>query len=476
MHVPNISTFIPKTTTSTSNLPIYVWLPGGSLIGGSASAAGLDGSVLAVEQNVIVVVAQYRLGLFGWLQSSDTVDELQGGAPGTPKVAGNQGARDVVAALQFIKDNFRAIGGDTSRITLAGHSSGAQLVRSLLTTPTAQPLFSQALIVSDPQNYGMAKQETQNKLGSYGLQRLNCSDIACARSKTAEEILDATYDAYYDVPAQDGSVPSGSPWRPVKGAWITDAIETNPSAAFSASSPKKVIFTTIANEAGSAVGNLFAPTPARASQLTYGDSSMSFGGASSLFFNNGRGDKVAAESYYSRMQQANANRSDGLRGAVEAGATDGLWRCSTQRTAVSLAQASVGKAGSQVWLAQHLLGSTYVSNTANSYCGASNGRWCHEDDLYMLFGNLPKGATPAQVAVSRELRARYGSFIRTGNPNAKGYAKWSAVDSKSGTAQPYVLRAGGGANGSSTVTQGQRGGGGCSMWGSAVQFDWQMYG
>lgn len=207
------------------------WLPGGSFIGGSASASGLDGSLLASEQNAIIIVIQYRLGLFGWLQTQDTLDENSGGSSGSSQVSGNQAVRDVVAALQVIKRYAAQFGGDPSKITLSGQSSGAHMVRALLTTPAADSLFSQAILVSDTQNYGMATAASQNSLGSYGLDQLGCTTVICARNASAEDVVNASLAAYSDVPQGDGSIATGEPWRPFLGSYIPSAIETAASKA-----------------------------------------------------------------------------------------------------------------------------------------------------------------------------------------------------------------------------------------------------
>lgn len=81
---------------------------------GSATATGLDGSALASSQNVIVIVAQYRLGMFGFFQTSALLDEPSGGKPGASKVGGNQAVRDVVTALSYVQANIEAFGGDKS--------------------------------------------------------------------------------------------------------------------------------------------------------------------------------------------------------------------------------------------------------------------------------------------------------------------------------------------------------------------------
>lgn len=451
--------------TPAKKLPIFVWLPGGSFIGGSATAAGLDGSKLATEQNIIVVVAQYRLGAFGWLQTAETLDE-HGGAAKSATVAGNQAARDVTAALQFIHDTFEPFGGDTGRITLSGQSSGAQMVRSLLTVPAASALFQQALLVSDTQDYGPATQESQNKLGKYVLQQLKCSDINCARGKTADEVLDASYAAYSDVPAGDGSLPAGSPWRPTQGSWMTSAIEKQPESAFVGAN-KRIILTSIVNEAGAAVGQLFGRSTANATNLQYQFANATFQlpAALDLFFNQNRGQLMMAHAAYQQEEKSLATTEDGLRSMLETSATDGLWRCSTQHNARQLA------AHGDVWLAEHKLGYAYPSNADIDYCQDA-GKHCHEDDIYLIFGTLPANANVAQQTFSKELRSRYGNFIRSGDPNAAGFEIWEKVD-QSGD-KLNMLQGGSQIDGSSTISSAQRSQI-CSAWGQDFKFDWQLY-
>jgi carboxylesterase type B len=92
---------------------------GGSFISGSASAPGLSGAKLATEGNIIVVVPQYRIGVFGFLP------------PSTSKSAAdpNLGMGDLVLALKSIRTYIRDFGGDGGKVVLGGQSSGAHMLR-----------------------------------------------------------------------------------------------------------------------------------------------------------------------------------------------------------------------------------------------------------------------------------------------------------------------------------------------------------
>lgn len=324
---------------------------------------------------MIVVTLQYRLGLFGFLQTSDTVDEKAGGAPGSPKVAGNQATRDVVAALGYVSAHIGSFGGDKSSVTIFGQSSGAHMIRALLTTPAAAPYFARAILHSDTSDYGEGTADISNELGSYALQQLNCSDIACVRGKSADDVISAEYSAYSNVPAQNPSVPSGEPWRPVLGSYVTSALEQDAANGQGVPGNKPVIITTVQNEAGSVIGANFEAAPPNSTRMPeWYDNSTSLGIQDVMngFFGTDRSATLCESSTYA-CDNATAV-DDGIRQRAEVIATDGLWRCAAQTEARNLAGAE-----SKVWLAQWDLGVTYASNTYNDYC-AENGAVCHEDE------------------------------------------------------------------------------------------------
>ena len=108
-----------------ASLPVLLWLPGGGFIGGSGSDARTDGAVLA-EQGIVVVTANYRVGIFGYFAHSGLTSEGHG-------ASGNYGLHDSIAALKWVKRNIAAFGGDPARITLGGVSAGSAQAALLLT-------------------------------------------------------------------------------------------------------------------------------------------------------------------------------------------------------------------------------------------------------------------------------------------------------------------------------------------------------
>lgn len=322
------SRYYRPITNHLRKLPILVWIHGGSGISGSSTAAGLDGTQLAAENGAIVVLLQYRLGLFGWLQSSSTIDEEQGGEPGSGLVAGNQALRDVQLALEQVRVLADSLGGDHSKITLIGQSSGATMVRALLTTPSAQDLFNNAVLVSDPQDYDLSSKQDNNDLGQYGLSLLNCSidAIHCARNKTASQILTATTEAYVQVPPQNARISPGTPWRPMVGKLVTSTIADGTVS-------KDVIMTTVAQEAGTLAAYLYNFTPAGATEMkqTYSNNSVTFCSAVSAVFGAKRSPQLCQDA---SLYSVNERQPDALRSTFQRIATDGLWRCAVQRNGV----------------------------------------------------------------------------------------------------------------------------------------------
>ncbi|KAI9622206.1 hypothetical protein H4Q26_015240 [Puccinia striiformis f. sp. tritici PST-130] len=113
-----------RNIPSTQSISEDCLLHGGSFIQGGSTNYGLDGAALAGKSKMIVVVVQYRLGLLGFLKGSL--------ARTFPSISGNYGLKDVIAALNSIKEFADTFGGDQNRITLAGQSSGAELIKTLL--------------------------------------------------------------------------------------------------------------------------------------------------------------------------------------------------------------------------------------------------------------------------------------------------------------------------------------------------------
>jgi para-nitrobenzyl esterase len=124
--------------TAAERLPVIVWIHGGGYVNGAASMPLYWGDRLA-NRGVVVVTIAYRLGPLGFLAHADLTAES------ARKSSGNYGLLDQIAALEWIRRNIGAFGGDPQRVTIAGQSSGAMSVSMLMASPRARGLFHRAI-------------------------------------------------------------------------------------------------------------------------------------------------------------------------------------------------------------------------------------------------------------------------------------------------------------------------------------------
>ncbi|MGW2177538.1 carboxylesterase/lipase family protein [Streptomyces sp. NPDC001732] len=130
--VLNLNVFTPSADPRAA-LPVLVWIHGGGFVAGSAASPWYDGSAFN-RDGVVLVSVGYRLGIEGFLHLADAPD--------------NRGVRDWIAALEWVRDNIAAFGGDPARVTVAGQSAGGGAVQTLLAVPSARGLFRAAVSAS----------------------------------------------------------------------------------------------------------------------------------------------------------------------------------------------------------------------------------------------------------------------------------------------------------------------------------------
>ncbi len=124
--------------SSDEKVPVFVWIYGGGFSFGSSSDPIFDGRHLA-NKGVVVVTIAYRVGQLGFLAHP----ELSAESP--HHVSGNYGLLDQIAALQWVKQNITAFGGDANKVTIAGESAGGISVSLLTASPLAKGLFHGAI-------------------------------------------------------------------------------------------------------------------------------------------------------------------------------------------------------------------------------------------------------------------------------------------------------------------------------------------
>jgi len=124
--------------SANEKLPVLVWIYGGGFSAGSTATPWYDGKKLA-QKGVIFVSIAYRIGQLGFLAHSELSSE------NSNHVSGNFGLLDQIAALQWIKKNIAAFGGDPGKVTIFGESAGAISVSMLCASPLAKGLFRGAI-------------------------------------------------------------------------------------------------------------------------------------------------------------------------------------------------------------------------------------------------------------------------------------------------------------------------------------------
>jgi para-nitrobenzyl esterase len=131
--------------------PVMVWIHGGAnlcLAGGSEPV--YEGRPL-VAHGVILVVIEYRVGVFGFMAHPELSRESPHGA------SGNYGLLDQVAALRWVRDNIAAFGGDPANVTVFGQSAGSMDIVALMASPLAQGLFAKAIAMSGVASRDMSR-------------------------------------------------------------------------------------------------------------------------------------------------------------------------------------------------------------------------------------------------------------------------------------------------------------------------------
>jgi para-nitrobenzyl esterase len=135
-----------------------VWLHGGGFASGAGSAHAFDGTNLARSGDVVVVSVNHRLNIFGYLYLADLGGEKYADS-------GNAGLLDIVAVLEWVRDNVVHFGGNPGNVTIFGQSGGGLKISTLLAMPPAKGLFHKAIIESGSALKGIRREEANKTTG-----------------------------------------------------------------------------------------------------------------------------------------------------------------------------------------------------------------------------------------------------------------------------------------------------------------------
>ena len=382
--------------------PVMVWIHGGDFIAGSsggpaATGASTDGSVLA-RQGVVVVSIEYRLGPFGFLALPSLSRES------TKQSSGNYGMLDQIAALEWVKRNIVAFGGDAGNVTIFGESAGAGSVCWLMASPLARGLFQRAIAESAVVFIG-AVHLREAVAGAQSAEEAGVKvfgdNLPALRAKSTSEIMAAA--KFQD----DVFFGPGAYWGPIVDGW---AIPEDPAAVFRAGHQAAValIAGTNADE-----GSVFTTAFAYSNVLAYRALlSSRYGALSTTVFS---------------LYPAYLNPQ--VRLSMSHLLTDSLFLTSARRMA---------RAEAPVDAATYLYHFTHVSPYARLY---SLGAY-HGAEIPYVFGTVdlvnsfvPRAYDNRDHELAQIMSAAWVRFVISGNPNGEGLAKWPAYTA---AADPYL--------------------------------------
>ncbi|MGV9675242.1 carboxylesterase/lipase family protein [Nocardia sp. NPDC003482] len=191
-------------TPAAKPRPVMVFIHGGGYVLGTSALSLYSGARLAVRGDVVVVSMNYRLGGFGYVDFGEFSTAAR-------PFDSNLGLRDQVAALEWVRRNIAAFGGDPENVTIFGESAGAHAVVSLLATPAAAGLFHRAIAESAPADWAVGADEAR-LFARMCVERLGATPEDAARALTtaaANDIRKAVDKAIGDVLwEQPGSFPA----------------------------------------------------------------------------------------------------------------------------------------------------------------------------------------------------------------------------------------------------------------------------